>query len=301
MTTITKVALAGATGNLGPAILDQLLKADFEVTVLTRTGSNHSLPANVHVAHVDYESLDSLAQAIQGQDAVVSTLGSAAFALQLRLLKAAAKAHVKRFIPSEFGSNTLNEKTAALPVFADKVKVQAALKEEASSSGLTYTLICNGPFLDWGIAVGFVMNLKGKTIDLFDGGDRYYSATTLATIGKAVAGVLNNLEETKNRAVYVHDTVLTQKQLSALGKKATANKPGEWKENIVSIDELYQQGWAELKKPQPDPNGFIFNFLKTSIWGYGYGNHFEHTDNDLLSIKEMSDAELEELINVLAQ
>lgn len=259
------------------------------------------MPANVHVAHVDYESLDSLTQAIQGQDAVVSTLGSAALALQLRLVEAAVKARVKRFIPSEFGSNTLNEKAAALPVFADKVKVQAALKEQASSSDLTYTLICNGPFLDWGIAVGFVMNLKGKTIDLFDGGDRYYSATTLATIGQAVAGVLHNFEETKNRAVYVHDTVLTQKQLSALGKKATANKPGEWKENIVSIDELYQQGWAELKKPQPDPNGFIFNFLKTSIWGYGYGNHFEHTDNALLGIKEMSGAELEELINGLAQ
>lgn len=231
----------------------------------------------------------------------MSTLASAAIAVQLRLVEAAAKAHVQRFIPSEFGSNTLNEKAAALPVFADKVKVQAALKEEASSSGLTYTLIMNGPFLDWGIAVGFILDLKGKNIDLFDGGDRYFSATNLDTIGKAVAGVLKHPQETKNRAVYVHDVVTTQKKLSALGRKATADKPGEWKENIVSIDELYQHGWAELKKPQPDPNGFIFNFLKTSIWGYGYGCHLEHTDNALLGIKESTDAMLEEEVKGLAK
>ena len=259
------------------------------------------MPEKVHVAHVDYDSLDDLTQALQGQDAVVSTLGSAAIALQLRLVEAAAKAHVKRFIPSEFGANTLNEKTAALPIFADKLRVQAALEKEASSSGLTYTLICTGPLLDWGIAVGFLMNLKGKTIDLFDGGNGYFSATTLATTGKAVGGVLHNLEETENRAVYVHDAVLTQKQLSALGQKATAEKPGEWKENMVSVEELCQQGWAELKKPQPDPNGFVFSFLKASIWGDGYGGHFERTDNALLGIKEMGDAELEEQIKGLAQ
>ncbi|KAB8205377.1 hypothetical protein BDV34DRAFT_225532 [Aspergillus parasiticus] len=53
---IHKVALAGATGNLGPAILEQLVAANFEVTVLTRiNGITHKLPAFVHVASVDYD------------------------------------------------------------------------------------------------------------------------------------------------------------------------------------------------------------------------------------------------------
>ena len=133
MTSIT-IPILQATGNLGPAILDQLLNAGFKVTVLTRTGTNHSFPSSVHVAHVDYDSLDSLTDALQGHDAVVSTLASVAIAVQLRLVQAAAEAHVKRFIPSEFGSNTLNEKTAALPVSADTVKVQSALAKEASSA-----------------------------------------------------------------------------------------------------------------------------------------------------------------------
>ncbi|MCJ1348620.1 hypothetical protein MMC31_006852, partial [Peltigera leucophlebia] len=100
--------------------------------------------------------------------AVVSVLATAAIATQLRLVEAAAKAHVKRFIPSEFGPNTLAEKTRALPVFKDKIAVQDALKIEAASGDLTYTLIPTGPFLDWAILEGFIINLKEKCVNLFD-------------------------------------------------------------------------------------------------------------------------------------
>ncbi len=288
-----------ATGNLGPAILNQLLEAGFKVTVLTRKSSSHTFPPSVTAIPVDYESLDSLTNALQGQEAVVSTLASAALATQVLLVEAAAKAHVKRFIPSEFGSNTLNEKTSALPVFKDKVTVQEALKKEANSGGMSYTLICTGPFLDWGMMVGLIMNVKGKSISLYDSGDRVFSSTSLPTIGKAVASVLKHLEQTKNRAVYVQDTATTLKKMAAMGKKATGAEG--WKEDIVSIDEVAEQAWAELKKDKPNPGNFVLNFIKMSIWGEGYGSHFEKTDNVLLGIKEMSDAEVQDVVNSQAK
>lgn len=248
---------------------------------------------------VDYDSLDSLTHALEGQDAVVSTISSTALSKQLLLVEAASKAHVKRFIPSEFGCNTVNGKCSALPCFRDKVAVQIALEKEFSFAGMTYTLIYTGPFLDWGIMVGFVMNVKGKSIDLFDGGDRLFSTTTLASIGKAVAGVLKHPEETKNRAVYVQDTATTMKKLLAMGKKA-AGADG-WKENILSTDELVKQGWVELQKPNPNPDNFVFQFIKAGIWGEGYGSLFENLDNELLGIVEMSDTELQALVSSFAK
>ena len=218
---------------------------------------------------------------------------------QLLLVEAAAKSHVKRFIPAEFGSNLLNEKCAALPIFKGKVVVQAALKKEAASSGMTYTLISTGPFLDWGIQVGFIMNLKKKEITLFDGGDRVFSTTTLSTIGKAVVGVLNHLEQTKDRAVYVHDTATNLKKLATMGKKAVGS--GDWQEPVVSVDEVLDQAWAELKKEKPNPGIFVYNFIRASILGEGYGSHFEKTDNELLGIPEMSDAEVQSLVDQLAK
>ncbi len=288
-----------ATGNLGPPILKQLLAAGFKVTVLTRKSSTHHLPSSVAAIPVDYDSLDSLTDALKGQEAVVSTLASAAITTQLLLVEAAAKARVRRFIPSEFGSNTLNEKTRGLPVIKDKVAVQHALEKEAASGGMTYTLICSGPFLDWGITVGFIMNLKGKSISLFDGGERLFSATSIPTIGKAVAGVLTHLEQTKDRAVYVQDTATTLMKLAAMGKKVVG--ADGWKESVVPIDEVIGQAWAELKKDKPDPEIFVYNFIRAAIWGEGYGSHFQKLDNELLGIGGMSDAEVQDLVSSLAK
>ena len=206
---------------------------------------------------------------------------------------------MKRFIPSEFGSNTLNEKNAALPVYKDKIAVQDALKGEAASNRLSYTIICAGPFLDWGLMVGFIPALKNKTVSLFDGGDQLFSSTSLATIGKAVVGVLHHPDQTKDRAVYVQDTATTLKQLAALGKKSLG--PDGWTETIVSVDELVEQAWAELKKSQPNPEVFVFNFLRASIWGEGHGGHFQQLDNEILGIKELSEAELQSLVDGVAK
>lgn len=275
-------------------MLDQLLKAGFNVTVLTRQGSTHKFPENVTVKEVDYESLEALTEVLGGQDAVVSTLGAPALAKQLRLVEAAAAAKVQRFIPSEFGSNTSQSaKVAQFPVFADKITVQEALKKEAAASRLTYTLVHNGAMLDWGLRINWIANVKEKSITLHDGGNRVFSASTLPAIGQAVAGVLKHPEETKNRTVFIQSIATTLKNISEVGQKATG---APWKESVVSIDDQLNEAWAELKKPSPDPNVFVMKFIHASIWGEGYGSHFEKNDNELLGIKEFTDADLQSLI-----
>lgn len=275
--------------------------AGFQVTVLTRAKTEGNapslpLPAAVGVAQVDYDSLDSLISVLRGQDAVVSTIASAALAKQLLLVEAAAKAGVRRFIPSEFGSNTLNPKSALLPVFADKVAVQKALQEKAAQpGGLTYTIVLNGPFLDWGIQVGFVLDVGRRHATLYDGGDGVFSTSTLLTVGRAVAGVLRKPEETKNRPVYVHDTATTLRALYEKGKKATPGEP--WTDEVVRADDELAKGWAELKKERPDPAKFAMNFIHAAIWGEGYGAHFERTDNELLGIKKLTEEEVQAIVS----
>ncbi|KAI1328564.1 NAD(P)-binding protein [Xylariaceae sp. FL0255] len=285
MSAITKVALAGATGNLGPAILDQLLAAGFQVTVLTRQSSTHSFPGNVSAKEVDYESVDSLTKALQGQDAIVCTLAHTALKLQLNLVEAASKAKVSRFIPSEFGSDTSNPKNAKLPVFAGKVTVGEALAKAAEKGDISYTLIRTGPFFDWGITHGLLLgNTKEKIVTLWDGGERPFSTTTLASIGKAVVGVLKNPDATKNRGIYVHDAVLSPKKLHALAEKVTSTT---WQTKVVSIeDELLPPAWAELKKEKPDHSKLVIPFIVASIMGEGYGGHFQEVDNQVLGLEK---------------
>ena len=56
----------------------------------------------------NYDSAKSLKAAFQGQDAVISLVGGTALGDQNKLIDAAIAAGVKRFLPSEYGSDTTN-------------------------------------------------------------------------------------------------------------------------------------------------------------------------------------------------
>ncbi|KAI1296351.1 hypothetical protein F5Y03DRAFT_295698 [Xylaria venustula] len=294
MSAIKNVALTGATGNLGPAILKQLLDAGFNATVLTRQSSTHELPPSVTVKPVDYDSIESLTAALQGQDAIISTLGFAGLTKQLNLIQAAVKANVKRFIPSDFGSDTETPKTASLAVFADKITVQKALAKEAASGTISYTHIYTGPFFDWGLKAGLFLNASEKTITLYDGGERRFSTTTLETVGKAVVGVLRKPDETKNRGIYVQDAAPTLKQIKAVAEKVTGTP---WQSKVVSVEnDLLPPVEDELKKESPDHGKIVFPLIVASISGEGYGSHFQKLDNELLGLGQFTDADIEAVV-----
>lgn len=262
--------------------------------VLTRPSSDHEFPSSVKVAKVDYDSVDSLTEAIGDNDAVISTITTTAVSLQKNLLDASLKAGIKRFIPSEFGSDTLNPKTRKLPVYKQKVEIQDYIAEKCKGTETTYTFVINNCFLDWGLSANFLLKLKEHAIELYDGGEGLYSATRLSTIAKGVVGVLKNPKETENRAIYIQDLAISQKKLLEIAQRVT---PGQkWTATEVSTAEQEKWGYEELQKPEPQMWPAMFAFLKRAIWGEGYGGHFAKNDNALLGIEDMKEEELEELL-----
>jgi uncharacterized protein YbjT (DUF2867 family) len=126
--------------------------------VLSRESSKATFPSSVKVLNADYSSLESLTQALKGQDAVVSAVGPEGLLAQALIFDAAVAAGVKRFIPSEYGCDTSNEKTSQLPVFGYKVATAKHLQAKvAEGAATTYTLLYSGPFLDWGLKMGFLL------------------------------------------------------------------------------------------------------------------------------------------------
>src|ERR1700722_4870873 len=176
-----------ATGNLGPAIVEALIKSgNFNITAIKRIGSKSTVPAPVKIIEVDYESLDSLTAAFEGQDAVICSIAFADPAIQMRMIDAAIVAKVKRFIPGEFGSDLGNPKTRALPIFRNKVVVLDYIEEKARTTPLTYTQVRNSGFLDWGIKTGLILNLSEYQPKIYDSGDQLFSTTSVTTVGLAV-------------------------------------------------------------------------------------------------------------------
>lgn len=137
-----------AGGNLGPSVLAPFLNSSFKVTVLSREGSKSTFPPEATVVKTDY-SPSSLASAFKDQDAVISIVGTAGFADQVKFIDAAVAAGVKRFIPSEFGSDTANDAVRAIvPIFNGKKQVVDYLRSKESST-FSWTAFITGLFFDW--------------------------------------------------------------------------------------------------------------------------------------------------------
>jgi hypothetical protein len=266
--------------------------------VLTRQESTATFPPSAKIQRVDYDSKESLVTALRGQDAVVSAIATPALDKQLLLIDAAVEAGVRRFIPSEFGSDTTNPKAATLPVFRHKISAQKALAERAatSTSDFTYTTVITGPLLGWVLTQAF-MSIKDKRATLYDGGDVVFSTTTLPTIGKAVCSVLAHPEETKNRVVKVHDTATTLNKLLSMAQDIVGQDG--WTITKPSVDETLASSWAGVKQGKFDwPT--LFGFIVTASMGDGYGGKLEDTDNKLLGIPEMTDLEVKVVVEQIA-
>ncbi|KAJ4994313.1 isoflavone reductase family protein [Stagonosporopsis vannaccii] len=242
---IKNVIIIGAGGNLGPSVLKAFLNSSFNTTVLSREGSSSTFPSGVKVLRANYDSVDSLKQAFQGQDAVISLVGGGALGDQNKLIDASIAAGVKRFIPSEFGSNTPDSRTrAVVPVFEAKIGTVNYLKSKGDS--ITWTSIITGPFFDWGHKVGFLgFNAQNKTATIVDSGNATFSATNLGTIGQAVVKSLEHAEATKNQFVYISGFQTSQNEILAAAEKITGEK---WTVNKTSAKDLIAKGNELLQK-----------------------------------------------------
>ncbi|MCJ1434809.1 hypothetical protein MMC27_004179 [Xylographa pallens] len=300
MAAIKNVAIVGASGSLGVPVLNALVKSGlFNITVVKRPSSSASFPDSVTVRTADLSSVDSVTAAFEGQDAVVSTVGTAGLAAQNVLVDAAVAANVKRFLPSDFGSDMAKPKTAAMPVYKFKIATHKALREAAAAKpDFTYTLVCNAAFLDYGIEKNMLLNWKERKPKFFDGGKNPFSATTLASVGQAVVGILSHPEETKNRFVYVKDIDISQNQLLEIAKKVDPSQT--WDEPILidtaAVEKSSYESLAKGQVTQPVMMGFLFRAL---FGPSEYGGRFTETDNELLGVKGKTEADVEAIFKSL--
>lgn len=298
MSTLPTVALVGATGNLGPAILKKLLDAGFPVRVLTRQGSTSTSSLAPHpnqtIEEVDYSSKPSIIAALSGANAVVSTLGGTSIADQHRLIDAAVETGtVTRFVPSDFGSDIFHPLNVDLPVYASKIDTAKYLEKVAEAHpSFSWTSIMNNAFWDWGMTANFLINVQGHTATLWDGGDVPFSVTRLSTVGDAVVGIMNNLEATKNKSIKIHEAVVTQNQLISYIKQVDGK---EWQTTVKSTKQEEADSYAELKKPNGNIGKAMMGFLAAAIWGEGRDVFASQVENDLLGIKEVTSAQAEEI------
>tara|TARA_R110002020_G_scaffold145178_1_gene318472 strand:- start:17513 stop:18409 length:897 start_codon:yes stop_codon:yes gene_type:complete len=146
------ILVAGATGNLGMRICRELLNREAIVTAIVRpTTAPQKIEAlskmGVLIQKVDLNSTEEIADACEGKDLVVSALSGledVIVDLQKRILDAALKAKVKRFIPSYF----CTDYTDLLPGENRNFDLRRVFRTYLDSTSIQASSVFNGAFAD---------------------------------------------------------------------------------------------------------------------------------------------------------
>ncbi|KAJ5018682.1 hypothetical protein K4K57_004145 [Colletotrichum sp. SAR 10_99] len=288
---IERIAKLSAGGKLGRRVLDALVDAGFDVTVLVRRQSiPSSYPPGVRVREIDYDSIDSLREALRGIDAVISTVGKRdGLESQFRLIDAAVMEGVTRFIPSEFGADLQHKEIHTFPTYQTKIEVGEYLEKKARETNLTYTFIYCSALFDEGLDLGAFADFQAKKVNFFDGGATTFNATRSVTVADAVVAILNKLEATKNKAVRIRDVSMTPKEL--LKAIQGLEKNADWTSVAIDTGKLVQGAPAELASGKFSPKAFAA-FAMTATFAPGLAGQYGD-DNDLLGIKDIAKDDLE--------
>ena len=170
---------------------------------MSRKESKANFPAGIIVRKSDFSDAD-LEVAFNGQDAVISAVGAAAFGGQKNIVNAAVRSGAQRFIPSEVSSNGQNETALKLTPFFGQKKALLKYLKTKQSDGISWTAIATSGLLDW---------LKGTS-------------------------VLQHPQETSNRYLYIASLETAQNEILAVLEEATGT---EWSVKATTTEEQVAQ------------------------------------------------------------
>lgn len=253
MTEKTTVLVVGSTGMLGTKIVNALLdKGETEVKAMIRPGSydkddnrqdiDNMKAKGAIMVEGDLMKPDTLLPICEGVDVIVSAVGNNQVTVpgQKNAIDAAKKQGVKRFIPSDFSVDYRKLDYGD----NDNLDMRKEVLEYLQASGLEYTLILNGAFMDI-IPTPFMpqFDLENGIFKYWGDGETLVDMTTTDDTAKYTAEAVSD-SKLANTALEVAGEVLTMKQLKTSYEEATGKKLEV--QHMGSVEEL--KSWIEDKK-----------------------------------------------------
>ena len=282
MTTKLTVLVAGSTGMLGSKIVSALLdKGKLDVRAMVRS-TNDTNPKNrqkidamkakgATIVEGDVMQPETLLPLCTGVDVVVSAIGNNEVTVpgQKNLIDAAKQQGVKRFIPSDYSADYRGLNYGD----NDNLDKRKEVLEYLQQSGLDYTLVLNGAFMD-SIVYMPLFDLEHQTFQYWGDGEMPMNFTTTDDTAKYVAEAVSDSSLVNMALEFAGDT-LTAKQLKAVYEEATGTQLTE--KRLGSIPEF--QTWIAAKKASASAlEEYVYHqYIYAMVSGKG---KLGHIDND---------------------
>lgn len=213
------ILIVGATGILGGLITRNLLEKGKKVRILVRqnspseelakqgraTSAQALIQAGAQPVYGDLKDRTSLERACQGVDTVLTTAASTLRDFDVEgvdlngtrtLIDVAKSAGVKHFIYTSAQAGDLNSPNPVL-------KTKAIIAQNVKESGMNYTILAPGIFMEvWiGMVVGMPLQ-AGQPVTLVGKGDHKHSMVSIQDVAAFASAIVDN-PNALNQTVYI--------------------------------------------------------------------------------------------------
>ena len=252
-------------GQVGKFITEELLKAGkHKITAITRVDSPSTVPAGVEIKRIDYANQASIVEALQGQEALVITMGARAPPeQQTKLIEAAAVANVPWVLPNEWGYDISDPGLCKdiSPIGEKHAQYREQIEQLGKSSWIGVTC---GFWYEYSLSYGphtYGFDFKNSTVTFFDDGNTHINTSTFKQCGRSVAKLLalkilpddaNDrspyLAHYRNRFIYISSFNVSQRDILNSVMRVTGTTLNDWKIEHEPSTSRYKAGVEAFQK-----------------------------------------------------
>lgn len=213
----TPIVLAGGTGALGGRIAAELVRQGASVTALVRRGTQRAAivtleQAGARTAEVDFDDVASLSLACAGAACVVSALSGLREVVvdaQSRLLDAAVREDVPRFIPSDFAADF----TKLPPGRNRNFDLRREFHARLDAAPIRATSILNGAFAEMLVGPAPIVLFPIRRVLYWEDPEQPLDFTTMDDVAEYTASAA--LDASTPRVLRIAGDVVSARDLAA--------------------------------------------------------------------------------------
>ena len=313
---IKNVAIVGAGGNVGKFVAEALIKTGkHKVTAISRPDSKNKMPEGLHaIKHVDYDSHQSLVEALKGQEVLAISLSVyTPKGTQERLIDAAVEAGVRYIMPNEWGNDASNKEVGKDVFLGDRMAgIRKHLEDAGGDKTQWISLTCSFwyEFSLAGTELRYGFNFDKKAVTFFDDGNKKINTSTWPQVGRAVAALLSLkvypddesdkspcISQWARKSVYISSFFVSQKDMFASVLRVMGDKEEDWKVSYESSKERYADGLQKMQ--QGDMSGFGKLLYSRVFYPDKAAQYNEKLENKVLGLPDEDfDGATQEAVNL---
>lgn len=177
--------------------------------------------------------------------------------LQIRIIDAAIAAGVKRFVPHEFGHDTMNKEIQLrITKYAGRAKVIEHLRKASDANAdFQWVGVATGYTLDTNLISGsFGYDMEWHSATIHGIGTEPFAVSSLQRIGQVVQRVVAYWEDVKNTYIYAAGAMTSANEILRSAEKVTGH---EWTVGNYDVKECIREGEARIQRGFPDSGMFL--------------------------------------------